>query len=193
VSGFGLDAELGCKAKDRKAIPVDAEARKRRESGPGGKRMMTEALAGVDVADVDLDGGDFDRDQRIVKRDRGVRIAAGIDDDAGRFPGVSVVDEVDQFAFAIRLPAIGLEAVFGCSLSAQFLDVGERGMAVGFGLAGPQQIEVRTVEHVNRLGKAVGHPDPEKYGRVGRVIGNNGAKGKPLGRLPAASNASSDC
>ena len=169
MSGFGLDAELGRKAKDRKAIPVDAEARKRRESGPGGKRMMTEALAGVDVADVDLDGGDFDRDQRIVERDRGVRISAGIDDDAGRFPGVSVVDEVDQFAFTVRLPAIGLEAVFGCSLSAQFLDVGKRGMAVGFGLAGPQQIEVRTVEHVNRIGSCLGHSGPGNIAAVARL------------------------
>jgi len=164
VSGFCLDAELGRKAKDRKAIPVDAEARKRRESGPGGKRMMTEALAGVDVADVDLDGRDFDRDQRIVQRDRGVRVAARVDDDPRGLVGMRLVDEIDQLAFAVGLPAIGLETELRGGLSAKLLDIGKPRMAIGLGLAGPQQIEVGAVKHVNRIGSCFGHPNPGKCG-----------------------------
>src|SRR5579863_10711015 len=95
LSGLGLDAEFGRKAADRKAVAVNAETCKGREGGPGGKGVMAEAFAGVDVADVDLDRRDFHRDQRIVERDRGVRITAGIDDDARRLFGKSIVNEVD--------------------------------------------------------------------------------------------------
>ena len=72
--------------------------------------MMPEALAGVDIADMHFHSRDFHRDQRVVQRDRGVRIAAGIDDDAGRLLGMRLVDEVDQFAFAVGLPAIRRQA-----------------------------------------------------------------------------------
>ena len=144
---------------------------------------MTEILAGVDVADVDFDGRNLHRHQRVVQRDRGVRIAAGVDDDAGGLLGMRLVDEVDQFAFAVGLPAIGLEPELGRGLGAQLLDIGERGMAIGFGLAGPQQIEVRAVEHVNRLGRrswAIQNPGNVAVG--GGVIGNIRPEGKPLGR-----------
>src|SRR5258708_39571841 len=76
-------------------------------------------------------------------------------------------------------------------LGAKFLDVGKLRMAVGLGLAGPQQIEVRAVEHVNRLGSYLGHPNPGNVAVGGAVIGNNSSKGKSLGRLGDASNASS--
>src|ERR1700720_2686276 len=52
-------------------------------------------------------------------------------------------------------------------------------MPVGFGLAGPQQVEVRAVEHVNRLGSCLGHPNPGNAAAGGAVIGNNRLKGKP--------------
>ena len=77
---------------------------------------------------------------------------------------MGIVDEIDQFAFAVGLPAIGLQAELRGSFRAKLLDVSKLGMAVGLGLAGPQQIEVRTVEHVNRLGGCLGHPNPEKCG-----------------------------
>src|SRR5216684_3004228 len=189
----------------------------------------------LNIADVYFDGRNFYRHQRVMQRDRCMRIGSGIEDDSGCFPGMGFVDEIDQFAFAIGLPAIGFQAEFRSGLRAKLLDVGELGMAVGLGLAGPQQIEVRAVEHVNRLGKTLGHPDPGNVAtesdstelnqtlslsfclsmisgqtlRVcpegkpvstfpdhapgGGVIGNNGPKGKPLGRLVPPSNASSDC
>ena len=114
---------------------------------------MPETLAGVDVADMHFDGRDFHRDQRVVQRDRGVRIAAGIDDDADRLLRMRLVDEIDQLAFAVGLPAIGLQAELRRRFRAQLLDIGERRMAVGLGLARPQQIEVRAVEHIDRRGR----------------------------------------
>ncbi len=152
---------------------------------------MTKALAGVNVADVHFDGRNFHRRQSVMQGDRGMGIAPGIDDDPGRLCGMRLVDEIDQFAFAIGLPAIGLQAELLRGLGAKFLDIGKCRMAIGLRLAHPQQIEVRAVEHVNRLGSCVGHPNPGNVAVGGAVIGNNSTKGKPLGRLGPASNASS--
>ena len=169
---------------------------KRRERGLGGEGMMTEILAGVNIADVHFDGRNFRRHQGIMQRDRGVRIAAGVDDDPGRLVGMRLVDEIDQFGFAAGLPAIGFQAELRGGVGAKFLDIGEGGMAVGLGLAGPQQIEVGAVEHVDRLGRRIGrylgHPNPGNVAVGGAVIGNNGPKGKPLGALRPPSNASSN-
>src|ERR1700738_3196325 len=123
-SGFGLGADPRGKAIDREPVTVDAEAAKRRESGARGEGMMTEILAGVNIADMHLDGRNFHRHQRVMQRDRGVRIAAGIDDDPGRLPGMRLVDEIDQLAFAIGLPAIGFQAELRRCLPAKLLDVG---------------------------------------------------------------------
>ena len=157
---------------------------------------MTEALAGVDVADVHFHRRDFHRDQRIVQRDRGVRIAAGVDDDAGHLLGMRLVDEVDQFAFAVGLAAIGLQAELRRGLRAQFFDIGERRMAIRLRLPDPQQIEVRAVEDIDRRGRGLGASwairIPAKRGGAGRgVIGNNAAKGKPSGLPECRPNASS--
>src|SRR3982074_1330143 len=136
ASGLCLDADPGGKAIDREPVTIDAEAAQGCESGAGGEGMMTEILAGVDIADVHFDGGNFHRHQGVMQGDRGVRIAAGIDDDSGRLFGTRLVDEIDQFAFAIGLPAIGFQAELRRCLRAQFLDVGERAMPVGVGPAG---------------------------------------------------------
>src|SRR3954451_8807379 len=110
ASGFCLDTDPGGKAGDREPVAIDAETGKHCKCGLGGEGMMTEILAGVNIADVHLDGGNLHRHQRVMQRDRGVRIAGGIDDDTGRLRGVCLVDEIDQFAFAIGLSAIGFQA-----------------------------------------------------------------------------------
>src|SRR3982074_3387614 len=109
MSGFCFGADFGGKAVDCEPVAIDAEAAQRSEGGFGREGMMPETLAGVNIADVHFDGWNFHRDQRVMQRDRGVGIAAGIDDDADSLPGMRLVDEIDQLAFAIGLPAIGLE------------------------------------------------------------------------------------
>src|SRR6185437_8516469 len=101
------------------------------------------------------------------------------------------VDEIDQFALAIGLPAIGLEAELRRGLDTELLDIGKGRMAVGLGLAYPQQIEVRAVEDVNRVGRCVGHPKPGNVAVGGGVIANNGAEGKPLSPVRPCPTASS--
>jgi hypothetical protein len=147
--GFRFGADPGGKAIDREPVTVDAEAAKRCEGGTRGEGMVTEILAGVNIADVHFDGGDLHRHQRVMQRDRGVRIAGGIDDNPGRLLGMRLVDEIDQFAFAIGLPAIGFQAELRRGLRAKFLDV-TGNVAVGGGVIGNNRPK----------GKPLGRPGP---------------------------------
>ena len=124
-SGFRLDAQLGGETGYREPVAVDAETGKCCEGGSGSEGMMTKALAGVNVADVHFDGRNFHRRQSVMQCDRGVGIAPGIDDDPGRLRSMRLMDEIDQFAFAIGLPAIGLQAELLRGLGAKFLDIGK--------------------------------------------------------------------
>ena len=67
------------------------------------------------------------------------------------FLALRLLDPVDQFAFVIGLPEHDLEAEALGGRAAKLLDVGQRGAAVFFRLAGAEQIEVRAVEDVERL------------------------------------------
>src|SRR5437899_1134110 len=167
ASGFGLDAELGGEALDGEAVALDAEAAERGEGRARGVGVVTETLAGVDVGHVHFDGRNLHREQRVMQGDRGVRIAAGTDDDALHLARMRLVDEVDQLALAVGLPAIGLEAELRRGLPAQCLDVGQRGMAVLLGLARPEHVGVRPVENEDRVGCWFGHSYPGRWFRRG--------------------------
>ena len=125
MSGFGLGADPGGKPGDRQPIAVDAETRKHRDGGHGGEGVVTEALAGVDIADVHLDGGDRHRLQRVMQCDRGMGIGAGVDDDAGGIVRMRLMDEVDQFALMVGLSAIGRQSELRGGLFAELFDIGE--------------------------------------------------------------------
>src|SRR6202011_2353851 len=84
VSGFRFGADFGGKTVDGEPVAIDPEAAQRREGGPGGEGMMPKILAGVNVADVHFNRRNFNPDDGVVQCDRGVRITAGVDDDAGR-------------------------------------------------------------------------------------------------------------
>ena len=77
-------ADPGGKAVDREPVAINSEAAEACEGGSCRERVMAEVLARMDIADVNFDGRDLHRDQRIMKCNRGVRVAAGVDDDAGR-------------------------------------------------------------------------------------------------------------
>ena len=170
VSGFRVDAEFRGKAADGETIALDAESAKRCERGGCNKRMMTEALARIDVRHVDFNGRNFYADQRVMQRDRGVRISARIDDDASGFLGAGLVNEVDQFAFAIGLPAIGRQAEMRGGGVTELLDIGQCVMAVGLRLTRAEQIKVRPVEHIDRLC----HPKPKSSNVGEKMRGKRG-------------------
>ena len=139
-------------------------------------RMMAKIVARKDVADVDLDHRHRDRRNGVADRDRGVRVAAGIEHHAGGFLGAGLVDPVDQLALMVRLPEFERERVALCRLATQALEVGQRRAPIGLRLAGAEQIEIRAVEDVDGLR----HGPPARW--VSRFIGTSRAKGKPRHR-----------
>src|SRR5450631_291285 len=66
ASGVRPGTDPGREARDREPVTVDAETGKRCKSGTRGEGMMTETLAGVDIADVHFDGGNLHRHQRVM-------------------------------------------------------------------------------------------------------------------------------
>src|SRR5262249_29881825 len=119
--------------------------------------VVAEGLAPIDVGEMDLDDRQLGGGKRVHERDRGVRVGAGIEDDAvGGLP--RLVDPIDKLALVVRLPAVELEAQLGGTLEAGLLDVGERLPAVDLRLAQAQEIEIGSIEDEYR--RIAGHGRP---------------------------------
>jgi hypothetical protein len=65
------------------------------------------------------------------------------------------MDEIDEFTLAVGLPAYGLNAETAGGVAAECLDIGELVVAVNLRFPRAKKVQVRAVEHVNRLG----HPN----------------------------------
>ena len=90
--------------------------------------------------------GQLHAEQRVAQRDAGVGEAAGIDDGESDAIGLGRLDAIDEFVFGVALEGHQLMAeLVGGDLGA-FFDGGQRVRPVDFGLALPEQVQVRTVE-----------------------------------------------
>ena len=85
-SGGFLGADFGGKPRYREPVAFDAEARQTGKGGHRGEGMMPETLAGVNIGDVNFHSGNVRALDRVVQRNRGVRIGGGVDDDADYAP-----------------------------------------------------------------------------------------------------------
>src|SRR3546814_9757606 len=63
-------------------------------------------LAGVRIRQMHLDHRRRDRLDRVVERDRAMRVGAGIDDHRLGAPGLGLVEPVDEMALVVRLPHV---------------------------------------------------------------------------------------
>src|SRR4029079_13981926 len=96
-------------------------------------------LARVDIAEVHLDRRDSYGTDRIADGDRGVRIAAGVDNYPVRL-AVSCLNPLADFAFPVGLPAFDRELQALALGFAHGLDVTQRLRAIGLGLADTQHV-----------------------------------------------------
>ncbi len=103
-----------------------------------------------------------------------------------------LLDPVDQLALVIALPEFDREAVFLAGVPAQLFHVLECGAAVDLRLAGAEQVQVRTVQDVNRrhawpFCRAIDAGREGAGAPAGIVIGGLSGEGKPEQRNKPAS------
>jgi hypothetical protein len=85
---------------------------------------------------------------RVVDRDRGVRVGARIDDDRVRLVA-RLLDPVDELAFVVGLAELDRQAQSGAGLPTVGLDVGQRVSPIDGGFALAQHIQVRAVQDID--------------------------------------------
>ena len=106
--------------------------------------MMTEWLTGIDIGQVNFNGGNVNGLQRIMERHRRVRVGSAIDDDAGGL-ALRLVNPADQFAFRVGLPENNLQPkCLGFGHTAHF-QVTDGFLALDRGLAQAEEVEVGSV------------------------------------------------
>jgi hypothetical protein len=103
----------------------------------------------MDVGDVELEHRPREHLERVQDRDRPEGEPGRIDDQ----PGAAVdrlVDPLDQLVLGVRLPE--LDRVLAGGRPAHRFHLGQGRRAVDLGLPGAEPVEVRAIEHVDRLG-----------------------------------------
>lgn len=129
----------------RVGIALQALAGDGGEAGQTGVAHLAEVLAGLDGADVDLDGGDGDGLEGVQDRHAGVRVGRRIDDDAVDL-AVGLLDLVDDAALVVGLEDLDLvEALRGTCLLADLDQAVVVVAAVDAWLANAEHVEVGAV------------------------------------------------
>lgn len=129
----------------RVGISLQALAGDGGEAGQTGVAHLAEVLAGLDGADVDLDGGDGDGLEGVQDRHAGVRVGRRIDDDAVDL-AVGLLDLVDDAALVVGLEDLDLvEALRGTCLLADLDQAVVVVAAVDAWLANAEHVEVGAV------------------------------------------------
>ena len=146
---------------EAQAVAERAEARDHAQGDARHERVLAELLPCEDVREVHLDDGQPRSRERIAQRDTRVSQAAGIDEDAVG-PGSGLLDAVDQRPLVIRLEELDLGAPLLGRRGEISVDLLQAGGAVDLGLAGAEQVEVRTVQDQDplRFGHTPSPPAP---------------------------------
>lgn len=128
------------------SIALQALAGDGGEAGQAGVAHLAEVFAGLDGADVDLDGRDGDGFERVQDGYAGVRVSRRVDDDAVDL-AVSLLDFVDDAALVVGLEDLDLvKALCGACLLADLDQAVVVVAAVDARLANAEHVEVGTVD-----------------------------------------------
>jgi len=113
---------------------------------------MAEALAGVDVAEMNFDCWDARGANGVVNGNRRVGVGTSVYEEPVKFL-CACLDPTDQFAFAVRLSARGGVPASRSMRFDHVVNVVEGLVAISLGLTGTQHVQVRPVQDQ----KAGGH------------------------------------
>ena len=128
------------------AVAVEAEAGDDALADGRQEGLVTERLARIDVADVDLDDGSGDGSDSVGDGDRGVGVAASVEHDAAvvKAHGLKAVDNLTLDVALIHIDRVMRELV------GQLLQIlVERAVAINLGLTQAHEVQVRTVDNVD--------------------------------------------
>ena len=133
--------------EEGEAVTVEAEAGDDASTDGGQQGLVAEGLAGVDVADVDLDDRGRDGGHGVGDGNRGVGVAARVEHDAAVGVKAHGLQAVHNLPLDVALEDI--DRVLR-ELPSQFLQVlVERAVAVHLGLAAAHKVQVRAVDDVD--------------------------------------------
>ena len=132
--------------KEGEAVTVEAEAGDDALADGRQEGLVTERLARVDVADVDLDDGSRDGSNSVGDGDRGVGVAASVEHDAAvvKAHGLQAVHNLTLYVALIHIDRVLRELV------GQLLQIlVERAIAINLGLTFAHEIQVGAVDDVD--------------------------------------------
>ena len=138
-----LDGGLEGREIAADAQTADYTLRQRADVG-----MMAEGLTPVNIREMNLPSRYADGPDRVVDSHRRVRIRAGIDDQRIR-RAHRLLDPGDELALMIALPAIDVGAEFACPALYLRHDFVEIEIAIVFGLAAAEHVQVGAVQDKN--------------------------------------------
>ncbi len=127
-------------------IPVCAETKQTAACDVTEIAFMPKILSGKSVAQMNFDERDLNRQQGVAQGNTRVRKGTRIQNNKFDLIGSGSLDAVDQFVLCIALKAVELVPELSCELNAALLNVGERGRTVNLGLAGTQEVQIRTID-----------------------------------------------
>ena len=111
---------------------------------------MPKSLAGMHIADVQLDQRHTRTLDGIHDGDAGVGVGTCIKNDAGQHTGslrtAGFLDRVYQYPFMVALAKVQFETMRRAGRDAEGLDICQGLRAIHGGLTGAEQVEVGTVE-----------------------------------------------
>lgn len=118
--------------------------------GHADKADMPEFLTLFRVGQMDFDNGDLYRFDRVVERDGGVGVGAGIQKHRFRALGLCLMQPVDQMAFMVGLAKIDLQPQFLRLVIEAPGDIVERIGPVNFRFAHTEQVEIGAIEDIDK-------------------------------------------
>jgi len=137
MSGGGVQGEF---------IPVCTETKQAAACDVTEIAFMPKILSGKSVAQMHFDERDLNCQQGVAQRDTRVRESTWVQNDKFDVVGGGSLDAVDQLVLGIALIASEFVPQLRSEFSAVLLNVGECSGAVNLRFAGPQKVQIRTID-----------------------------------------------
>ena len=130
----------------RKTVGIRPETRHHADADRRGQRMVAELFAGLHIAEMHLDGGQFHGCNRIADRHGGVRVGGRIYDDAVDPLLQRGADPVNDRAFVIGLEVDQLASEFLRQRPETRHDRRQRVISINPRLPDAQELQVRPID-----------------------------------------------